>query len=206
MTSDKTIDPKLLESAKKEFLEKGYLNASLKAICEGAGITTGALYKRYKGKEDLFSALVESAISDIHDVMVKKGSVKLSEQTDQFIYDSWQMKEDVMLWWYDFLYQRRDAFCLLLSSANGTKYADFVNVWVEEMTDYSYKFYKEAYSRGLASNKISKKSLHVMLSAYWTIIYEPFAHNFDWSEIKKFNESICKFINWNEALGLHLKK
>ena len=46
---DHSIDPRIFESARKEFLENGFEKASLKAICEGAGVTTGALYKRYKG-------------------------------------------------------------------------------------------------------------------------------------------------------------
>ena len=43
---DKTIDPKILDCAKAEFLEKGYMNASLRQICANAGVTTGALSKR----------------------------------------------------------------------------------------------------------------------------------------------------------------
>ena len=34
----------LLECAKREFLEKGYMKASLRNICKEAGVTTGALY------------------------------------------------------------------------------------------------------------------------------------------------------------------
>ena len=48
---DTSIDPRLLESARKEFMEKGFIKAELKTICENAKITTGAVYKRYKGKE-----------------------------------------------------------------------------------------------------------------------------------------------------------
>ena len=56
---DKSIDPRLLASAEAEFLDKGFIKAELKTICENAGITTGAVYKRYKGKEDLFCAVVD---------------------------------------------------------------------------------------------------------------------------------------------------
>ena len=35
-TSDKSIDPKLLKSAKKEFLKHGFLDAELKTICDDA--------------------------------------------------------------------------------------------------------------------------------------------------------------------------
>ena len=50
---DRSIDPLILESARKEFLEKGFEKASLKEICAGAQVTTGALYKRYSGKENI---------------------------------------------------------------------------------------------------------------------------------------------------------
>ena len=56
--ADHSIDPRILESARTEFLASGFEKASLKTICEGAGVTTGALYKRYKGKEELFCAVV----------------------------------------------------------------------------------------------------------------------------------------------------
>ena len=45
---DKSIDPKILEAAKKEFLEKGYEKASTNVICKNAGVTWGALQKRYE--------------------------------------------------------------------------------------------------------------------------------------------------------------
>ena len=62
--ADRSIDPRILESARTEFLASGFEKASLKTICEGAGVTTGALYKRYKGKEELFCAVVEQTVSD----------------------------------------------------------------------------------------------------------------------------------------------
>ena len=45
----------LIEAAKKEFLEKGYNKASLRTICNKAGMTTGALYFFFDNKEDLYS-------------------------------------------------------------------------------------------------------------------------------------------------------
>lgn len=52
--ADHSIDPRILKSARGEFVKHGFEKSSLKAICDGAGVTTGALYKRYKGKEELF--------------------------------------------------------------------------------------------------------------------------------------------------------
>ena len=62
---DTSIDSRLIESARKEFIEKGFIKAELKTICENANITTGAVYKRYKGKEELFRAVVEKAVATL---------------------------------------------------------------------------------------------------------------------------------------------
>lgn len=71
--ADRSIDPRILESARTEFLASGFEKASLKTICEGAGVTTGALYKRYKGKEELFCAVVEQTVSDLYEVAHARG-------------------------------------------------------------------------------------------------------------------------------------
>lgn len=60
---DHSLDDKIIKAAKEEFLEKGFQKASLHKIAEQAGITTGALYTRYKNKDALFASLTEEAIN-----------------------------------------------------------------------------------------------------------------------------------------------
>lgn len=62
LAQDKATREKLLESAKREFMEKGYMKASLRTICKNAGVTTGALYFFFQGKEDLLKELVEGPL------------------------------------------------------------------------------------------------------------------------------------------------
>ena len=52
---------KILEVGKKEFLEKGYSEASLRTIAAKADTTTGSIYSRFRDKEGLFGAIVEPA-------------------------------------------------------------------------------------------------------------------------------------------------
>ena len=81
--ADRSIDPRILDSARTEFLASGFEKASLKTICEGAGVTTGALYKRYKGKEDLFSAVVEQTVPDLYEVAHARGDKDPTAMSNQ---------------------------------------------------------------------------------------------------------------------------
>ena len=71
--SPKETKKKLLESAKKEFLEKGYMGASLRTIAANAGVTTGAMYRHFKDKDALFCALVDDAITTTLEFIKKSG-------------------------------------------------------------------------------------------------------------------------------------
>ena len=48
----------ILSCAKKEFLEKGYKDASLRIIAQEAGTSTGSIYTRFGDKEGLLRPLL----------------------------------------------------------------------------------------------------------------------------------------------------
>ena len=55
----------VLECAKKEFLEKGYKDASLRTIAQEAGTSTSSIYTRFGDKEGLFRAIVEPVAEEM---------------------------------------------------------------------------------------------------------------------------------------------
>lgn len=199
-TPDHTIDPRILDSAKKEFLAHGFERASLKAICEDAGVTTGALYKRYKGKEDLFCAVVGDAVEALYDFVELRSSVPASTLSDDALIKAWEMGESMMEW-FRFLYQYHDGFTLLVSCAAGTRYANFQHDFAEEMAVKTYEYFMEAKNRGLSAADISIEEMHILLSAFWTTVYEPFIHNYTLKQIEAHCELMCRLFNWYSVLG-----
>ena len=200
-TPDRSIDPRILASAQKEFLAKGFEKTSLKTICANAGITTGALYKRYQGKADLFHAVVADTVADLDAVVAERGNIDVTTLSDQQLMKAWDMDRADMLWWFRFLYERHDGFVLLLCCAEGTAYANFQHDWVEKMTQATSAFLAEAQKRKLARPDVGKAELHILLSAFWTTIYEPFIHGFSWSQIEKHCDLVCQLFHWQKALG-----
>ena len=199
--ADKTIGPKILDCAKAEFLERGFVNASLRRICANAGVTTGALYKRYSGKEALFQALVQDVVDDI-DRVVTDRSIDYTDPalSDTQLYNMWTLTEDYLDWWFDFLFDRKDGFTLLLKCAEGTQYQNFQHDLVERICKETYKCYRAAAERGLARKDISLRELHVLTTAFWSTMYEPFIHDFTNEETRLHCYLTTQFIDWHKVL------
>lgn len=198
---DKSIDPKILEQAEVEFLEKGFINASLRDICSKAGVTTGALYKRYSGKEALFQALVQGVVDDI-DMVISQKSIDYTSTdiTDKHLYDMWTMTEGYMDWWFEFLLERKTRFTLLIKCAEGSQYQNYQHDLVEKICVETYKCYTEAARRGLVRSDISVRELHALTTAFWSMMYEPFIHDFTDEEIKMHCYLTTQFIDWHKVL------
>ena len=56
---------KLIRAARKLFASKGYANVGTEEIVRRAGVTRGALYHQFAGKEDLFLAVYEQVEQEL---------------------------------------------------------------------------------------------------------------------------------------------
>ena len=63
---DHSLDDGIIQAAYSEFLAYGFQKASLHKIAEKAGVTTGAIYTRYKNKDALFASLLQDFFADVH--------------------------------------------------------------------------------------------------------------------------------------------
>ena len=107
----------LIESAKKEFISKGYNKASLRSICANAGVTTGALYFFFENKEDLYNAIVNGPVEELKKMIIdhfdrdcaynKKIDIDLSDL------DHTDLSDEIC----EHVYKNYDCFMLLLSGS-----------------------------------------------------------------------------------------
>ena len=206
-TPDHSIDEKIVAAAKVEFHAKGFKEASLRDICGKAGVTTGALYKRYAGKEQLFQAVVAQTMDDLDKFAERQGDYDFTNTSDEELCSMCDLsgQEEWLLEWLRFLYERRDDIFLLLARSGNSQYANFQHDWVERVMETNYPLLEEVERRGLTEFPSSKRELHILQSAYWQALYEPFIHEADWEEIKEHCRYMSRFFNWPKALGLKIR-
>jgi AcrR family transcriptional regulator len=70
----------ILNAARGEFLKKGYQGATMRDIARRAGVTTGALYFHFPGKDELYGRICENVL-ELHvrilgNTKIPKGSLK----------------------------------------------------------------------------------------------------------------------------------
>ena len=74
----------IINSAKEEFLEKGYKNASMRNIAKKANMTVGNLYRYFPSKEDINRMIVGDTLKEINDIIRNITSDSVSMETRVF--------------------------------------------------------------------------------------------------------------------------
>lgn len=173
MGEDRETKERLIESAKTEFAEKGYMKASLRKICAGAGVTTGALYFFFKDKEDLFTAIVGQPFEGLKEIMIKHFA---DERETLGLSDMSELKrhldgghDEIAAVLIHHLYSNYDAFMLLLTKSQGSKYENCVDEIVE-MTDSVYSTMAENMAGILPNMRVNTYMrhwlTHMMIDAF----------------------------------------
>ena len=133
------LDAKIIQSAKKEFYEKGFQNASLRKIATNANVTIGAIYTRYKTKDDLFCSLLSPLISkmDIAFQIIKKN---YRECTYSNIDQSLQKEFETIL---ELLFEQYDYAYLLLCRSQGSHLEHYFDTIVKRKIKETNLFFEQ---------------------------------------------------------------
>ena len=159
MDNNKETKERLIESARAEFSEKGYTKASLRKICADAGVTTGALYFFFKDKEDLFAAIVEQPFNELKSLLLghftSEKEMSLSEMYAHIDGGHDELSAALI----HHLYANYEAFMLLLTKSQGTRFERCVDEMVD-MTDQTYRTMAESMARQLPNKQVNSYMLH----------------------------------------------
>jgi len=195
---------KIMTMGKKEFLEKGYKDASLRNIVKQAGVTTGAFYGYYSDKEALFHALVSPAAEGLREYFVKTQQGFADLPTEQKISQMHSYTEEPMRYLLSYIYEHFDAFKLIVCRSDGTDYAHYVDSLVEIETKSTQEFIKAAKKAGYQINEIKPELIHILSSAYFYGVFEVVIHDMPKEDADQYVADITAFhrAGWDKIFGL----
>lgn len=176
----------VLECAKKEFLEKGYKDASLRTIAQEAGTSTSSIYTRFGDKEGLFRAIVEPVAEEIRRMFleIQENFHQLDDNVQQSEMGRYTSLHQMEL--LDYIYDHFDEFRLLLDGAEGTQFACFLDELVDIEVDYTYKYMEVIGCESVKSGLVTEDFIHIIVTAYFNGMFEVVRHNMSKADAVKY--------------------
>ena len=182
----------ILKNAKKEFLEFGFEKASMRSIAKKSGVTAGALYKHFAGKEEMFNALAEP--------VYKKLLSLFDKYTDSVMDDSVKGTTGVL----KLIYEHFDEFQLMFNCSAGTRF-EHIREKIVEIEEVSTKeFLIKAEENGLAPARLSDTEIHIFATMSLTPLFEVITHGYPYEEAVKIVELMSRAQNyaWEKIVNL----
>ena len=176
----------LLSSGKDQFLAYGFEKASLRTICKKAGLSTGAFYNHFSGKEELFSSLVEPMLYGFRKMYQDVISQEMADLTTGV---------ENELTSITYAIAHKDEFRLLFECSKGTKYEGFKEYLIQEVFYPSYQEVFDRYAGRHVDPALVRIILHMKFEEYMELIYGEYTMN----EVKKL---IIQLTVFSEA-GFH---
>jgi AcrR family transcriptional regulator len=194
---------KIIPAAKKEFLSKGFEKASMRTIASEAGISAAGLYRHFADKEAMFEALLEPLFQKFEVSFQKQRERDYAFLENNSLDDMWKEPADLSLF-MELVYGNYEEFKLLVCCSQGTRHGDFIHDFVTMEQKETLEFLEAARSRGISVKEMVPKELHLLLSAYYTAVFEVVVHDFSKEEAKHYLDTLQMFFypGWRAVLGL----
>lgn len=190
-------------AAKAEFLEKGYLGASLRNIVKTAGVTTGAFYGYYDSKEALFAALVDESyrylVGKYKEALFAFENLPPEKQPSRMGNVGRECMQEMLV----YMNGRRDIFHLILQCSEGTPYAGMVDALVAlevEATDH----YCEVLRRlGKTVPVIDRRLEHILVTGMMNAYFEMVIHEMSGEDAERYLNELNEFYTagWLKIMG-----
>ncbi len=187
------VAERIVDAAKREFLDKGYVEASLRTIAAEADTSTNSIYVRFGDKEGLFSAIVEPVLNEMTERFIRIQErfhlMTPEEQAERMPkYADGGTSELI-----DYMYEHLEEFRLLLDASYGTRFHNFVDELVRIEVEYTYKFMEAVGYSDKFGDAVTQKLLHIVTTSRFESIFEIIRHGMSREEATEYIELLSRY-------------
>ena len=183
--------------------KKNFWLTALRDIAASLGVTTGAIYRYYTDKAELFSALVEKPARELEE----RYRAAQKEFADQPLQD--QLTElpevsDENSWIMEFIYDNFDAFKLIVCCSAGTGYEHYLDTLVEIEANSGRALLERMEEAGQQIHQIDDALIHIVSSALFNGIFETVRHDMPRDKAFVYLNDLKEFYSagWFKLLGM----
>jgi len=198
---DDEIKVKIAEVAKQEFLELGYVDASMRNISGKAGLTTGSLYNRFRDKAELFEYIVGDAVNGVFEKFENFNAAYSIGENAEMQSEEEQYNTSAMKFIIDTMFDNYDSFDLVINKGVGSPYENFMERLIAIATENTKNFVL-AHKTNIFDPVVAEDLTHLLNVALFDAISEIFRKHYTKEEADFYMKNIFCFYNagWNKIL------
>lgn len=207
MPRDKTESHiRIVDAAKREFLEYGYSDASLRRIAASAQIQVSGLYKHFTNKEEMFISLVTPAIEGFYELYreIERDYFEGVEETDvRNNHYEWESQNETIRV-MEYIYDHLEEFQLLILQSQGTKYEDFVHEVAKCEEEVTLRYMDALKEKGYSVKEIDPMEFHLLTTSYIESFFQPIVHDLDRERALHYAATLEEFYKpaWKAWFGI----
>lgn len=180
----------ILKAAADEFMQHGFLGASMREIARKAECSLSNLYNYFESKDDLLSEIVKPTTSLVMEAL----SMCAQGCPRGRVVHSFEFKRQLLEQAVTFVNEHRLNLQLLLLKADGSRMRDFKEFFIERYTDLAMR-YLEALNEGpeKPNAAISRFFIRNMSSFYATTIEEMVRHDLPLEKMQEYANELLRY-------------
>lgn len=202
-TDDASTFERIHKAAKAEFMEKGYRSSSLRSIVKAAGVTTGAFYGYYAGKQELFAALVDEEyryiIGAYKDALTEFEQLPIEQKPEHM----GKAGHACMVKMLEYSFDHHDALFLILRRSEGTKYSGMIDELVELEVEGTHNYYELLRQLGNTVPHIDEHLEHILVTGMMNAVFEMIVHDMPQADAGRYLDELAEFYTagWLKIMG-----
>lgn len=180
------IRQRIIDSAREEFLEKGFERASIRTITTKAKTAKSNLYNYFQDKDHLFQSVLEPALSKIRKGLEMAGQFNTPKEIQEYTLESQMYVVGVV---NQFVAENFIDVKLLLFKAQGSSLENFKYDFLEAFTDNMY-----CWTKSIRPDKeISRLFIRGICSFYLSMIEQAVLYGKS-EEMHRFRQEFTGFV------------
>lgn len=201
---NKKLADDLLEAGKKEFLSKGFQNASMRNIAASLNVTTGAIYRYYKDKESLLDAIVKEKADNLVQCYIEEQNAFSSMPEEEQIKELHVHSNECYNLMMEYIYDNYDIFKLIICCSNNTKYENYIERLIDIEVKSSHLFIEKMQKINRLNRIIDENLIHIVVTTFFRGIFETVVHDIPKDKAMIYMEQLKEFYTagWMKLLGI----
>ena len=181
----------ILSAARDEFSAQGFQGSSLRRICSAAGVTTGAIYFFFQGKDDLFETVLSGATKPFLTCMREHYR---QERDDRAPGDNEQGDLDISLTLIDFYFRSRQTWDILLQHLSHPAVREFLECFVDESTDHYLSLIEKARQNRPDAPAADRFAVHQFAHMQTDTMLTLISHDFSREEMASHARTVTRML------------